>query len=205
VTQTVTSIVPLGDPVADITSPASGHFYRLGKKVPTTFRCTDPNGPGIATCSDGTSTDGRGMLRTSSLGAFSYVVTATSSDGRTTTTRIRYKVVPASVSLTIYFPNNSWVLSTTAMDQLNRFASDVASDGFSQLSVDGYASSTGSGTNNHLLGVQRARAAWTYVQLRLAALSVNGVQAALRGLGATHFKVSPTSAALNRRTVLVAK
>jgi outer membrane protein OmpA-like peptidoglycan-associated protein len=203
--QTVTSVVPPGDPIATITSPASGRFYVVGKKVPTTFTCTDPNGPGIATCSDGRSTNGKGVLATSSLGDFSYVVTATSLDGHTTTTRILYKVVPRSVSLTIYFPNNSWVLSSVAMNQLNGFASAVANDGYSKMSIDGYASSTGPGTNNHTLGVQRARVAWSYLQARLTTLSASEIAASLRGLGATHFKVTPTSAALNRRTVLTAK
>jgi outer membrane protein OmpA-like peptidoglycan-associated protein len=204
-TQTVTSVVPAGDPVATITSPASGRFFVVGKKVSTTYKCTDPDGPGVATCSDGGSANGRGMLTTSSVGEFSYVVTATSLDGHTTTTRIRYKVVPASVSLTIYFPNNSWVLSPTALNQLNGFASAVANDGYARVSVDGYASSTGAGSNNHLLGVRRARATWSYLQSRLSASSASGVAASLRGLGATHFKVTPTSAAQNRRTVLVAK
>jgi outer membrane protein OmpA-like peptidoglycan-associated protein len=204
-TQSVTSVVPAGDPVAAITSPSSGRFYVVGKKVPTTYKCSDPNGPGIATCSDGTSSDGNGTLKTSSLGEHTYVVTATSKDGQTTTTRIRYKVVPPSVSLTIYFPNNSWVLSPTAMNQLNGFASAVGSDGFSSVSVNGYASSTGLGANNHTLGVQRARAAWSYLQTRFSTLSVSGVAATLRGLGATHFKVTPSSAAQNRRTVLTAK
>jgi outer membrane protein OmpA-like peptidoglycan-associated protein len=203
--QTVTSVVPAGDPVATITSPSSGRFYVVGKKVSTTYKCSDPNGPGIATCSDGTSTNGKGTLKTTSLGEHTYVVTATSKDGQTTTTRIRYKVVPPSVSLTIYFTNNSWVLSPTAMNQLNGFASAIANDGFSSVSVNGYASSTGSGANNHTLGVQRARAAWSYLRTRFANLDVSGVAASLRGLGATHFKVTPSSAAQNRRTVLSAK
>jgi outer membrane protein OmpA-like peptidoglycan-associated protein len=205
VSQIVTSVVPAGYPIATITSPASGRFYVVGKSVVTTFTCTDPNGPGIATCSDGTSASGAGRLRTSSLGEHSYVVTATSIDGHTSTTRIRYKVVPVSVSLTIYFQNNSWVLSSTATNQLGAFASAVASDGYSKVNVSGYASSTGAGTHNHSLGVERASVAWSYLQTRLSLLSANRVSATLRGLGATHFKVTPTSAALNRRTVLVAK
>ena len=205
VSQTVTSVVPAGDPIAAITSPASGRFYRVGEKIVTTYKCTDPNGPGIAKCSDGRAANGKGRLLTSSLGEYSYVVTATSIDGRTTTTRIRYKVVPRSVSLTIYFPNNSWILSSTATDQLNRFASAVARDGYSKVVVNGYASSTGAGANNLHLGVQRARVAWSYLQSRLSTLSTSTVDARLHGLGATHFKVTPTSAALNRRTVLMAK
>jgi outer membrane protein OmpA-like peptidoglycan-associated protein len=205
VSQTVTSVVPVGDPVATITAPGSGGFYTLGKKVPTTYKCADPNGPGIATCSDGTTTNGTGELKTTSLGEFSYVVTATSSDGHTTATRIRYKVVPRSVSLTIYFANNSWVLTPTATDQLNAFASAVASDGYVIVQVDGYASSTGPGTNNHRLGVMRARVTWSYLQTRLSTLSDSVIGASLHGLGATNFKVTPTSAALNRRTVLTAK
>jgi outer membrane protein OmpA-like peptidoglycan-associated protein len=205
VSQTTTSVVPAGDPIATITSPGTGRYYAVGKKVLTSYRCADPNGPGITKCSDGTTTNGKGRLSTSSLGEYSYVVTATSLDGHTTTTRIRYEVVPHSVSLTIYFPNNSWVLSATATDQLNRFASAVARDGYSRVVVNGYASSTGAGANNLHLGVQRARVSWSYLQSRLSTLSTSAVGASLHGLGATHFKVTPTSAAQNRRTVLMAK
>jgi outer membrane protein OmpA-like peptidoglycan-associated protein len=202
--QSVTSVVPAGDPVATITSPSSGGTYAIHHKVITTFSCTDPNGPGIATCSDGTSGNGRGVLSTSSLGAFSYVVTATSKSGRVTTTRIRYEVVPASASLTIYFPNNSWVLTSSAAAKLNGFASAIANDDFKGLSVSGYASSTGSLANNHKLGIERARATWSYLDSRLAALKVNGVASTLRGLGATRFRITPSSAAGNRRAVLLA-
>jgi outer membrane protein OmpA-like peptidoglycan-associated protein len=203
-TQTVISVVPAGDPTATITSPSSGRTYVIGQKVTTTFSCADPNGPGIARCSDGRSTSGKGVLTTSSTGEFTYVVTATTTSGQTTTTRIRYKVVPAAVSLTIYFPNNSWVLTTATMSKLNGLVTTMANDGFTSVKVIGYASSTGSSTNNHKLGVQRARAAWGYLETQLASQSVNGVSATLRGLGATRFRVSPTSAAGNRRAVLSA-
>jgi outer membrane protein OmpA-like peptidoglycan-associated protein len=202
--QSVTSVVPAGDPVATITSPSSGGTYAIHRKVITTFLCTDPNGPGIATCSDGTSGNGRGVLDTSSLGAFSYVVTATSKSGQVTTTRIRYKVVPASASLTIYFPNNSWVLTSAAVAKLNGFAASIANDDFKDVSVSGYASSTGSSTNNHTLGIERARAAWRYLDSRLTGLKIDSVASTLRGLGATRFRVTPSSAAGNRRAVLLA-
>jgi outer membrane protein OmpA-like peptidoglycan-associated protein len=200
----VTSVVPAGDPTATIDSPSSGRTYVVGQKVGTTFACADPNGPGIATCSDGASTNGNGVLTTSSTGEFSYVVTATSKNGQITTTRIRYKVVPRTVSLTIYFPNNSSVLTPAATSKLNGFANVIADDGFRILKVSGYASSTGAFANNHNLGVQRARVAWRYLQTRLASLSVTNVSASLRALGATRFRVAPSTAAGNRRTVLSA-
>jgi outer membrane protein OmpA-like peptidoglycan-associated protein len=202
--QTVTSVVPADDPTAAITSPSSGGTYPLHRKVATTFSCADPNGPGIATCSDGTSGNGRGVLNTSTLGSFSYVVTATSKSGQVTTTRIRFRVVPASASLTIYFPNNSWALTSAAVAKLNSFAAAIANDDFKDLSVSGYASSTGSSANNHKLGIERARATWSYLDSRLVSLKVNGVAPTLRGLGATRFRVTPSSAAGNRRAVLLA-
>lgn len=204
VKQSVTSLVPAGSPTATITSPSSGGNYSVGQIVKTTFSCADPQGPGIATCSDGVSTNGTGVLKLSKAGQYTYSVTATSIDGQTTTTDIRYRVVPRSTSLVIFFPNNSWSLSRTAISQLNGFARVLAGEHFRSVAISGFASSTGPNTNNDNLGIQRAHAAWTYLLSRLHALKDEGVSTSLAGFGATHFRVTPTAAAENRRAVLTA-
>jgi hypothetical protein len=84
-------------PTATISSPSPDQIYRPGQSVPTTFSCAEGSGgPGLTSCNDSngthTTSGGTGHLNTSTVGSFTYTVTAASSSGRTTTATLAYTV-----------------------------------------------------------------------------------------------------------------
>jgi hypothetical protein len=111
------TITVLAPPTAQISSPAAGQVYTVGQAVPTRFGCADdPNGPGIRSCTDsGGTSDGTGVLDTSTEGSHSYAVTATSSDGQSGRATIPYTVVGKAPEVVVTAPINNAAYLWTAL------------------------------------------------------------------------------------------
>ncbi len=86
-------------PSVQITTPAAGTEYTLGQVVDSSFTCTEgAAGPGIAFCVDQQGRPSGARLDTSTPGAHSLTVTATSKDGLSASRTVAYTVsAPAPV------------------------------------------------------------------------------------------------------------
>ncbi len=105
-TLTHTYTVTPAAPKATILAPSGGGIYKVGEVVPTKFSCEEaPLGPGLESCDDNNATStvsgGSGTLETLAVGPHTYIVTAKSKDGDTTTVSIGYTVAaPPKATIT---------------------------------------------------------------------------------------------------------
>jgi hypothetical protein len=103
-----------GPPTATISSPPGGGTYTVGEEVPTGFSCSDSTyGSGISSCTDSRgNSHGSGTLNTSTLGNYTYTVTATSTDGQSNTASISYTVAdPPTATITTPADNQAYDLN----------------------------------------------------------------------------------------------
>ena len=108
-------------PSAQINSPANATTYRQGQAVNAVYDCAEgASGPGLASCA-GTVAAGQ-PIDTSTLGAHSFTVTATSRDGQTATKAVVYTVA-APPSAQINSPANG---ATYSQGQVVNAAYDCA-------------------------------------------------------------------------------
>jgi PKD domain len=80
-----------GAPSVSISSPGSGAQYTRGQKVMAGYSCAEgTNGPGVASCAGPVASGS--PIDTSTAGAHSFTVTATSVDGQVSTQTVSYTV-----------------------------------------------------------------------------------------------------------------
>jgi DNA-binding beta-propeller fold protein YncE len=100
-------VIVVGPPAVSITTPADGSTYTQGQAVNAAYTCADSsNGPGLkpgtAGCS-GTVANGS-AINTATTGTQAFSVTATSTDGQTTTHTVHYTIVAAAKAPTTIRP-----------------------------------------------------------------------------------------------------
>lgn len=88
-------------PSTQISAPANGDLYAVGSTVHESFTCSEgTEGPGLASCTDGSGHATGALIDTSKPGSFQLTVTATSKDGFTANDSVHYTVAaPPSVRI----------------------------------------------------------------------------------------------------------
>lgn len=91
-----------------------------------------------------------------------------------------------NVSGAVYFSSGSSALSATAKSLLNSFASRIASQSQSAVTLVGYTDPSGSEASNFVLAGQRVAAVKKFLKDRLHAMGHDGVTFVTRAKGITH-------------------
>jgi hypothetical protein len=83
-------------PTSSITTPANGATYQQNHALASNFTCADgANGSGISSCTDQNGHGSGQALDTSTIGSHTFTVTATSSDGLSSSSTVTYTVAGA--------------------------------------------------------------------------------------------------------------
>ena len=107
--QVILSYTVASAPTISITTPANGATYPLNGSVASNFSCSDGSGgPGIASCTDQNGHTSGSPFDTSSTGHHSFTVTATSSDGESSTASVTYNDA-ATPKILLGYPGNGAV------------------------------------------------------------------------------------------------
>ena len=152
-------------PTATINSPLSAGTYSVGQVVPTAFFCAVDVGDSLASCSDGTSTSGSGVLDTSTPGGpFTYTVTATSVNNVVGIASISYTVAAPTDTVTFNAEGGSAETSINGSDGSNVALPTPTRSGFT---LNGWFSAATGGTQAStsytLAGDVTLYAQWTAV------------------------------------------
>ncbi len=79
-------------PTISITSPVNGATYSQNDAIDSNFSCADGSGPGISSWTDQSGRGSGQPIDTSTAGSRTFIVTATSSDGLTSSSKVIYNV-----------------------------------------------------------------------------------------------------------------
>ena len=125
--------------------------------------------------------------QSSDIGRFILVsVTDTGTDGSTTAAASNVLgpiVANALPRASVFFANDSIVLSASAKATLNNFANLVISSGMKTVTVTGAADRNGNRLHNLYLSKARAKAVWKYLAKRMSAQGHANVRFIVRGIG----------------------
>ena len=193
-----TSVIPAAPKIGGTFTPAATGG---GSGNPVIFSldssssgCTYSAATGLVTF---TSNTGRCVIDANQAGNASYSAAS----------QVSLKIPASAVvtaSLTVYFANNSSLIRSSYQGRLTSLAAAIKADDLTNITVTGYASSTGAHAHNNVLGTERAKAARAYLKSLLVKLNVVQVRITCNGDGASHFVVFPTTNASNRRTTITA-
>ena len=172
--------------------------FAAASQISESFSVTASTSSTTGTGSTGKGSTGKGSTGKGSAGNGKSGKTGKTGKGSTTAKTKK------TVSLTVDFANASWTLSSTAQSEIRALADAIKDDHLTNVTIDGYASSTGSTSQNNVLGTNRASVTASYLRSALADLKVSDVHISVVGEGASKFVVYPPSAPANRRAQIEA-